>query len=272
MTTDYLKPGGLAVITGSQMGIGRAFAKRLARAGMRLALVDMPDPKLEDTAQALRDMGAAEVFSVGLDLGVKGSHEAMHTTVTERFGPPDLLINNAATRIGRGFDVPLGEWRRAMEVNFWAVVEAIHLFLPAMEGDGARRRILNLGSKQGITNPPGHPIYNVSKSALKTYTEALQHDLRSRDSNVSAHLVIPGWTTTGTAAHKPGAWLPEQVVDKALDDVGQDRFYVLCPDDETTPEMDAARIRWAAEDIIENRPALSRWHSDYADEVKAKLN
>lgn len=253
------------------MGIGRAFAEQLAVAGMRLILVDLPDT-LGQVPTMLKDRGAAEVDVFPGDLGSYGTLTALHATVIARHGAPDILINNAASRIGRGFDAPLGQWRRAMEVNFWAVVEATRLFLPEMEADGARRRIINLGSKQGITNPPGHPIYNVTKAALKTYTEGLQHDLRSRASNVSAHLVIPGWTTSGDATHKPGAWRPEQVARLALDQIADERFYVLCPDDETTPEMDAARIRWAADDIIEGRPALSRWHPDFAGEAKDKLS
>ncbi len=133
------------------------------------------------------------------------------------------------------------------------------------------------GSKQGITNPPGHPIYNITKSALKSYTEALEHDLRSNPDNqdskrVSAHLLIPGWTTTGDAAHRPGAWLPGQVVDFMIEGLVNGDFYILCPDDEVTTEMDHKRIIWAAQDITQNRPPLSRWHPEFEASAKKECS
>ena len=129
--------------------------------------------------------------------------------------------------------------------------------------------IVNVGSKQGITNPPGHPVYNISKSALKTYTEALEHELRSQGNrNVTAHLLIPGWTTTGNKAHQTGAWLPDQVIDFMVEALDQDVFYILCPDDEVSTEQDHRRIIWGAEDITKNRAPLSRWHADYKDDAK----
>ena len=82
---------------------------------------------------------------------------------------------------------------------------------------------------------------------------------------MSAHLLIPGWTTTGKQDHKPGAWLPDQVAEVLLAALPRGDFYILCQDNEVTPEMDAKRILWAAGDIIENRPPLSRWHPDYAE-------
>ena len=110
------------------------------------------------------------------------------------------------------------------------------------------------------------------KTALKTYTEALEHELRSNPSNanrrVTAHLLIPGWTTTDSQEHKPGAWLPEKVVDRMLSGMGRGDFYIVCPDDEVTEDIDRKRILWAAGDITENRPPLSRWHRDYADVAK----
>ena len=85
---------------------------------------------------------------------------------------------------------------------------------------------------------------------------------------VTAHLLIPGFTYTGMIARfipeKPAsAWTPEQVVDYLLEALARDEFYVLCPDNETTREQDEKRILWAAGDLVENRPALSRWHPDY---------
>ena len=129
--------------------------------------------------------------------------------------------------------------------------------------------IINTGSKQGITTPPGNLAYNVSKSALKTYTEGLEHTLRNEPgAQLSAHLLIPGFTFTGPteSATKPAAaWTGEQVVDFMLESVARGDFYILCPDNDVPRALDERRMAWAMGDIIENRPALSRWHPDYAE-------
>ena len=130
--------------------------------------------------------------------------------------------------------------------------------------------VINTGSKQGITQPPGNTAYNVSKAGVKALTEGLAHSLRERTGDrVSAHLLIPGFTYTGMTSPRPekpaGAWTPEQVVDLMIERLARGDFYILCPDNETTPEQDAKRIAWAAGDLIENRPALSRWDPDWQD-------
>ena len=156
-----------------------------------------------------------------------------------------------------------------MDANFWAAVTAERAFLPRMIDQGTPAAIVNTGSKQGITNPPGNLIYNVTKSALKTYTEGLQHQLRNTEGcQVSAHLLVPGWTTTGKREHQPGAWLPDQVVDVMIEALQRGDFYIICPDNEVTSEMDHRRMLWGVGDMIENRPPLSRWHKDWADKFK----
>jgi len=131
--------------------------------------------------------------------------------------------------------------------------------------------VINTGSKQGITNPPGNAAYNASKAGVKSLTEGLAHELRERpNSDVTAHLLIPGWTFTGLTgandegAEKPdGAWTAEETVLYMLDKVREGEFYILIPDNETKREVDQLRIMWSAADIAEGRPALSRWHPNW---------
>ena len=66
-------------------------------------------------------------------------------------------------------------------------------------------------------------------------------------------------------------WTPDQVVDFMLDGMAAGDFYILCPDGEVTREIDNKRIQWAADDLIQNRPPLSRWHPDHAEAFKAYL-
>ena len=110
---------------------------------------------------------------------------------------------------------------------------------------------------------------------MKALTEGLAHTLRTRcGDRVSAHLLVPGFTFTGMTRpgipEKPeGAWTPEQVVALMLERLAMGDFYIVCPDNETTSEQDSKRIAWAAGDVTENRPALSRWHPDWKDAFAA---
>src|SRR5260370_41953743 len=87
----------------------------------------------------------------------------------------------------------------------------------------------------------------------------------------------PGHTFTAMTAggavrdaQKPrGAWMPEQVVEVLVSGLAAGDFYILCPDNDVTRALDELRIQWAADDIIENRPALSRWHPKYAAAFQA---
>lgn len=277
---DIISNGHVALVTGAGSGIGRAAARRFAGHGMAVAMVDLAGEALDRACAevaAVAPAGSGSVIPLAADLAQPDDVASMCDRVLERFGKVNLLMNNAASRTGRGFDAPMAEWRQVMEVNYWAIVETIRLLLPHMEAAQEPAMIVNVGSKQGITNPPGHPIYNIAKSALKTYCEQLAHHCltahdRPRNAPISAHLLIPGWTTTGKAAHKPGAWLPDQVIDRLIAGLGAGDFYILCPDDEVTTEMDHRRIVWAAEDITLNRPPLSRWHPDHREEAARRCS
>jgi hypothetical protein len=268
MTHSVLTAGRVAVVTGAAMGIGLAACKRFAALGMRVCMADV----LADELQAARlevveraHGGDRDVLAVPTDVARPEDVQSLKDRVYAAFGEVGLLMNNAVTRTGGGALGRLEDWQEALDVNFWGVVNGVRAFVPHMIEQGERCLVINTGSKQGITNPPGNLAYNVTKSALKTYTEGLQHELRNTPGcRVSAHLLVPGWTTTGKREHKPGAWLPDQVIDVLLAALDRGDFYIICPDDEVSAEMDRMRILWSAGDITENRPPLSRWHPDYA--------
>jgi NAD(P)-dependent dehydrogenase (short-subunit alcohol dehydrogenase family) len=162
-------------------------------------------------------------------------------------------------------------------VNLWGVVHGTQVFVPGMLAAGRPGLVINTGSKQGITTPPGNAGYNVSKAGVKAFTEALEHELRNTDGGrVRAHLLIPGFVWTGLTAggreeapKPPGAWTAEQTVDFMLARLEARDFYILCPDNEVPRALDERRILWAAGDIVENRPPLSRWHPEWAEAFKA---
>ena len=102
-------------------------------------------------------------------------------------------MNNAGISPDTSIFGPAADWHRLFDVNLWGIINGCQAFGPAMVGHGEPALIVNTGSKQGITTPPGNPAYNLSKAGVKVFTEALAHDLRSRDgSRVTAHLLIPG--------------------------------------------------------------------------------
>ena len=263
-----LEAGNAAVITGAASGIGLAAARRLAALGLRVCLADRNEEAL---SQAVAGIAADErVFAQVTDVSDPSSVDRLAAAIEERFGPISVVMNNAG--VGGGGDAlsnPEG-WQRVLGVNLMGVLHGVQRFVPAMlEGDRPGL-VINTGSKQGITQPPGDTAYNVSKSGVKALTEGLAHTLREKTGGrVTAHLLIPGFTYTGMIARflpekPPAAWTPEQVVDRLLEGLARGEFYILCPDNETSREQDERRILWAAGDLIEGRPALSRWHPDYA--------
>lgn len=272
MNQPFLEPGGVAVVTGAASGIGLAACMRFAEMGLRVVLADIEAGDLKNAAAAVAALAPdneAGVLALTTDVSRKEDIEALCQNAFDRFGQVNVLMNNAAVRVSGGDSEQVDDWRRTMDANFWAAVYAERAFLPRMMGQDSAAAIVNTGSKQGITNPPGNLIYNVTKSALKTYTEGLQHQLRNTGNcKVSAHLLVPGWTTTGKREHKPGAWLPEQVVEFMIEALERGNFYIICPDNEVTSEMDHRRMLWGVGDIIENRPPLSRWHEDWAEKFQ----
>jgi NAD(P)-dependent dehydrogenase (short-subunit alcohol dehydrogenase family) len=269
-----LAVGRAAVITGGASGIGFAAAKRFAALGMKICLADLSEEALDRARKQLPD---ATVVTVPTDVSRLEDVQRLKDRAYDAFGEVAVLMNNAGISAGGGpFDHYEG-WQRVLSVNLWGVINGVHTFTQAMIGQGTPSAIVNTGSKQGITCPPGNTAYNVTKAGVKVLTEGLAHALRNIEGcQVTAHLLVPGSTFTGMTARgrteKPsGAWIPEQVVDFMVRAMAAGDFYIICPDNDVTRDIDNRRILWAAEDIIRNRPALSRWHPDYEAEFAELL-
>jgi len=266
----------VAVVTGAASGIGFAAARAFAGLGMKVAIADRDAEGVKAAGQVLATLiGVENVLVVPTDVARREAVQALHEQVALRFGAVNVLMNNAGIQPGSTLFGAPESWEQIMAVNFGGIAHGTQIFAPGMIASGEPGLIINTGSKQGITTPPGDPAYNVSKAAVKAFTEALQHELRSTDGcRVSAHLLIPGFVFTPLAAkgrtEKPaGAWTPEQTVDFMLESLAAGNFYILCPDNDTTRGLDEKRMAWAMGDIIENRPPLSRWHKDHGEAFKA---
>lgn len=275
-----LAPGRAAVITGGASGIGLATAERLASFGMKVCIADIDAEGLELARAAIAKQAHTDrdIIAIRADVSRPDDVLALKEKAYAAFGEVAFLMNNAGTEGGGQLFGDPAHWQRIINVNLWGVINGIQAFVPAMQAQATDCAVVNTGSKQGITCPPGDTAYNVSKAGIKIATEALAHELRNIEGNrISAHLLIPGFTFTGfTRVHtrqKPdAAWTPGQVVDFMLKSMAAGDFYILCPDNTVPREVDELRMRWAIDDIIENRPPLSRWHPDYKDAFTAFLN
>ncbi|NRG18258.1 SDR family NAD(P)-dependent oxidoreductase [Rhizobiales bacterium] len=266
---EAVRKGNIAIVTGGASGIGLAAARRFVDLGLRVCIADLPGKALDSARDTLG--GDGRVLTVPTDISHVEQLKALKARVQAEWGQVSVLMNNAGVQPGSSiFDIE-DTWQRIIDVNMWGVIRSAQIFAPEMIAADRPGLIINTGSKQGITTPPGDPAYNVSKAGVKVFTEALQHELRSTPAcKVEARLFIPGFVFTPLTARgrieKPdGAWTPEETVAFLFDALGREDFYILCPDNEVDHATDEKRILWAAGDIAENRPPLSRWHPGYGE-------
>ena len=274
MSHPALKPGNHALITGGASGIGLAAAKKFLAMGLNVTIFDRNVDHIRQLLDKIGDEAHGKMLIAdSTDVSDRDQVNAWAELVL-RQGVPDVLMNNAAIGPDSSALDP-ANWQATLDTNLWGVIYGTQAMVPAMVKSGKPGLVINTGSKQGITTPPGNPAYNVSKAGVKAFTEALQHELRNGPNPaVTAHLLIPGFVWTGLTARgqtaKPeAAWTAEQTVDFMLAGVDRGDFYILCPDNDVPRALDEKRIAWAAGDIIENRPPLSRWHPEYAEAFKA---
>ncbi|RGP76744.1 hypothetical protein FLONG3_5184 [Fusarium longipes] len=273
--TDVFSSGSTALITGAGSGIGLAIAKTCRSKGMRALLVDNDKEALEDLERK-HFVNDSDVVTSNVDVSSTSDWQALKKLALDKFGTIELLVLNA----GRG---PKGTWgdedyfRDTLETNLFGVIHGINTFLPVVQ-EAAKSKptsIVITGSKQGITNPPGNAAYNASKAAVKTLAEHLSYDLK--DQSTTVHLLVPGWTFTGLAGAKvfkekpDGPWTPEQVAEYLYDKMGKNEFYIICPDNDVSEEMDKKRMTWAAGDVVQRRPPLSRWREEWKQEAEETM-
>ena len=269
--------GRAAVVTGGASGIGLAAAKRFATLGMKVAIADLNEEALHEASADLTAAGAPDVITEAVDVSDIAAVQRFKDRVYAGFGEVAVLMNNAGRGGGGSAIENYAGWQKVLATNLWGVINGVQAFVPAMIAQGTQAVVVNTGSKQGITTPPGDTAYNVSKAGVKVLTEGLQHTLRNTPGcKVTAYLLVPGWVHTGltaaAGAPKPaGAWWPDQIVDVLLSRLAKGDFYIICEDNDVTNALDFKRIAWAAGDITENRPPLSRWHPDYKDAFAAFL-
>ena len=272
-----------AVITGGASGIGLATAKRFVNLGMNVIIGDSNLELLTQTHKDLSEIGhktGAKVIAVPTDVSSLSAMQSLRDIAFDTFKKIDVLFLNAGTARPSKLTEENGfnDADLVMGVNAGGVINGIRSFVPRMiQQEKTPAAIICTGSKQGITNVPGSGFaYNASKAVVRTVTELLANEIREKDANnISVHLLIPGWTFTGlTGRNNPnmtkpeGAWTADQVTEKLFNDTAKGNFYILCPDNQVTTEVDHARILYNVYDIVDNRSALSRWDPKYSEEFE----
>jgi len=272
MNHPAIRKGGVASVTGAAAGIGFAIARRLVKEGMKVVLFDRDSHSLLKAVQSIQlEFPDSELLAVDGDVTSDHDLKNLYQQSTN-LGEVSLLVNNAAIIKGAGPWNDDQQWRRVMATNFWSILTLQQLFVDQLLVQNSPAAIVNVGSKEGITTPPGNAAYAVSKASVRVLTEQLAHELRERTGQrVTAHLLIPGYTFTpmnfpgaDPATAKPAAaWSANQVADRMIEAMSRGDFYLFCEDNEVTRELDQFRLQWSADDLIKNRPALSRWHPAY---------
>ncbi len=181
--------GKVAVITGASKGLGKAMALALGEAGAKLALVSRNLEQLKETAGAVRKLGAdADVFTA--DVTDEPQVRRVETSVLERFGKPQILINNAGINIRKQLtDFTLDEWRQVMDTNLTGAFLMSRAFIPQMKGQGYGR-IINLTSIMSHVALAGRTAYAASKTALLGFTRALALELAP--DSITVNGISPG--------------------------------------------------------------------------------
>ncbi|GAX23553.1 hypothetical protein FisN_14Hh270 [Fistulifera solaris] len=299
--TSLMKADHTAVVTGASSGIGRAACLRFAQAGMHVWMIDNDAEELLLAQSLVKRHAANETQIILAEVIDVADATAMQQLAEQVFAAGHgchVLFNNAGIGLGGGALTEIEQVHRTMNVNTYGPIHGCLAFVPRMQASGQPGLVINTGSKQGITMPPGNLTYNMSKAALKCDTEGLEHEFMKtryeQGGKLRAALLIPGWVNTSillkaerAKAHakgesydpaqaffhetKPqaGAWMPSQVIDFLQQELEEDKFYIVCPDNDVDRETDNLRMIWTMNDIVQDRPPLSRWHPDYKDKFDA---
>lgn len=245
-----LSYGSAAVVTGAGSGIGRSFAYEIARRGGAVLCVDLREERAEETAEALRELGAHAV-AYTCDVGNAAQMAQLAETSEALLGRPvTLVVNNAGVGLGGQIgDVTLEEWHWCMNVNLWGVVHGCHFFAPRLKALGYGG-IINVASAAGFAAAPEMSTYNVTKAGVMSLSETLSSELTGTGVKVTVlcptvvptNIVNDGKLPSYRAEFAKSAMTKfaltnsDEVARKTLDALDKGQLYIL-------PQIDG-RIAW----------------------------
>ena len=216
--------GRVAVITGGAGGIGKAMAERFAGEGMKVVLADLKQENL-DTAVADLRAGGADVIGVRTDVSSLESVEALRDATLERYGAVHVVCNNAGVASGahgRLWEHEINDWRFALSVHLYGVINGINAFVPHLIEAGEESHVVNTSSNNGGFSPIAQsPTYAVCKAAVVTLSECLWGQLRDAGADhVGVSVLFPTGKTEGildtgiwAPAERPPEFAPDEPID-----------------------------------------------------------
>jgi NAD(P)-dependent dehydrogenase (short-subunit alcohol dehydrogenase family) len=236
----------VAVVTGSASGIGFETARAFAGLGMRVALLDVRDDIVAESADAIRSTGA-DALGIACDVTDAKAVDDAARQVAAELGPVALLMNNAAVfmRGGAIVDVDDDAWHWLIGVNLFGPIHCVRSFLPMIREHGAGGHIVNTSSISGfVVRDRRNGAYAATKSALVSYSEALRFDLEP--SGVGVSVVLPGAVASDfyltSAAHRgniggtnlfpttpadtAAGMKPAEVAARIIDGIRANRFFI----------------------------------------------
>ena len=193
MDVDDLS-GRAAVVTGAASGIGRETALALARRGADLAICDVDEAGLEETAEQIRQLGC-RVLQALVDVSSEEQMRGFAEQTYAELGRVDVLVNNAGIAVAGFFvEVPLSEWDTILGINIKGVVNGCYFFVPRMVEAGNGGHVVNIASMAGFVASPGMTAYATTKFGVVGFSEALRGELVDRGIGVT--VVCPGVINT----------------------------------------------------------------------------
>jgi NAD(P)-dependent dehydrogenase (short-subunit alcohol dehydrogenase family) len=262
--------GKVAAVTGAASGLGRSMALAFAREGMHVALADVDEEGLNETASRVKGVRAT---TLRVDVSRAQQVEAFREHALSRLGGVHVACNNAGvSTLGSAWEQSVADWQWILGVNLWGVIHGVRAFTPHLiaQNEG---HVINTASVSGLISPPGSSAYNVTKHAVATLSETLYHELRERNSAVGVSLLCPAYVPTRitesernrphAASEKSketlareamlkkavasGKISADQVAQAVVAAVKEERFYIL-----THPRIKGA-IQARMEDILQER-------------------
>ena len=250
----------VAVVTGAGGGLGLAMSRELARRGADLALVDVSEDRLLETAAAVRTEGR-RASAHAADITDRARVQLLVDEVVAEHGRVHMLFNNAGVAAFCPFvEQPLEDFDWVMNVNFMGAVSATRFFLPVLL-EQEEGHIVNVASMAAMVGMPHQAAYSASKAALHGFSVALHGELDRTRVNVTS--VLPGAVATGIAERARGkegrkqvieamvkkARDPAEVAAAVVDAVAREKFeLVVCRDAQAMRLMSRlapSGLRWA---------------------------
>ncbi|PLC04508.1 2-hydroxycyclohexanecarboxyl-CoA dehydrogenase [Variovorax sp. RO1] len=199
------------IVTGGGGGIGGATSRRFAQDGARVAVFDMNLEAAEAVAAQIRaDGGQAQAFRC--DITDRPGVDAAVAAVVERFGPVDVLVNNAGWDVFKPFTkTEPAQWDKLIAINLTGALHMHHAVLPGMAARKAGR-VVNIASDAARVGSSGEAVYAACKGGLVAFSKTIAREHARH--GITVNVVCPGPTDTALfAEYKEGAGNPEKLME-----------------------------------------------------------